>query len=472
MAGLVKNSVLYLVSTICIKATSFFLLPFYSHLVEPSQYGQIYVVTAISIFLSFLFSLSLASPLQRFYYECKSFKDVQLMYSTVNYTAWGVSIVGFLLLLSFYKELALLVHLDSFYFLIALISTLLGTFYPFILALLYVQRDAVKVSITSIVLGILQIGIQLTLVVCMDDKGKALLYSILANHLNMFIVYIIYSRKYLIWGYNKKALKNYFQYALSQLPSDVSVFLVSSFDRILLNNYKGGSVAGIYGLGNSLGQIPNVMFYSVNKAYVPYVFSLFKRYEEGEGAPVLKEVAKSSLIIFSLLTAVVTAMILFSNNFILLFAPQYKESGIIMVLILIAMLIDCYRIIFMYPMAYNVKYVKIKSLIWILSSGVSVGLNLILIPRFSLYGACCSLLISYSLSCLFIIYFSNKAFPLPYKTKKFGYVIIASLVIFLLLIGGDSISFIPIKIVVYLLYILFLVRTLNIPIIKFMRKKI
>ena len=50
-SSLLKNSFLYLIATISIRATSFLLLPFYSHLVSPEEYGYVYMVSAVSTFL-------------------------------------------------------------------------------------------------------------------------------------------------------------------------------------------------------------------------------------------------------------------------------------------------------------------------------------------------------------------------------------------------------------------------------------
>ena len=44
--SLVKNSLLYIISTLSVKAASFLLLPFYSYLVTPAEYGYVFVVSA------------------------------------------------------------------------------------------------------------------------------------------------------------------------------------------------------------------------------------------------------------------------------------------------------------------------------------------------------------------------------------------------------------------------------------------
>ena len=79
--GLAKNSVLYLISTICLKAVGFFLLPLYTHLVSPEEYGYVYVVSAFVAFMGLFLTLSMHGAIGRFYFDCKSMEDICSMYS-------------------------------------------------------------------------------------------------------------------------------------------------------------------------------------------------------------------------------------------------------------------------------------------------------------------------------------------------------------------------------------------------------
>jgi O-antigen/teichoic acid export membrane protein len=229
----------------------------------------------------------------------------------------------------------------------------------------------------------------------------------------------------------------------------------------LLNKLKGAYDTGIYGMGSTLGQIPQILVHSINKAYVPYVFENYKRVGNDDNAN-LNNLIKTTTLLFSLITAFVCLLISFSNNIISFFSPQYLESGIIMVLILIAFLIDAYRIIFMNPISYNVKYVKIKSAVWMFSAIFSIGLNLILIPRYSMYGACISLLLSYSTSFLLILYFSNKAMKILYEKDKMFKVFFLSLLFALSFFVGFSILALTIKILLTIIYLYILFKILDI----------
>ena len=230
--SLAKNSFLYLISTLCIKATSFILLPFYSYLITPEEYGYVYVTSAFVTFMSLFMIVSLNGAIQRFYFECKNDKEVKALYSNILcIVAIFVICIGGILL-SNKSKIANLIGLPINYLDYAIYISMISAFYPLILSLLYVSEKAKQVSLTSIFLGIIGIIIQLTMVLNSEDKTLALIQTMLYNAILSFIIFLIYSRKYLtIPNFNLNKINRYLKYSISQFPSDVSVWFISFSDR-------------------------------------------------------------------------------------------------------------------------------------------------------------------------------------------------------------------------------------------------
>lgn len=437
--SLAKNSLLYLVSTICLKAVGFLLLPLYTHLVSPTEYGYVYVVSAFQTFMGLFLTMSMHGAIGRFYFDCKTLEDVKHMY-TQQVSAITISATAIVALMLILKgSISNLMNLPEKYYIFAILISYFSLFYNMIISLLYAMEQAVKISTTSIVVGTGTIILQIVLVFTLEDKALALILAMLFTAVITFIIFLFYSAPYFVKPrFKKNELLKYYKYSISQLPSDVSGWLVAASDRILLNRMQGASSAGIYGMGNTLGQIPAMLYHSVNKAYVPYVFRHYKEAEQGRPES-LKEVADTTLKVECIFTFVVVALVILSNNIVNLLESRYIDSAIIMPLVLFAVWIDCNRIIFMNPLAYNVKYIKVKSLIWVFAAILDVSLNFYLIPRYSVYGACASLIISYSVSCMLILYFSSKALEVGYDIKHILKVILISVMFSMsYFIGSDS----------------------------------
>lgn len=472
--SLAKNSVLYLISTICLKAVGFLLLPLYTHMVSPAEYGYVYVVSAFQTFMGLFLTLSMHGAIGRFYFDCKSIAEVKKMYSQqVIAITLSASFVTALMLI-FKSMFSQLLGLPEKYYLYAVLISYFSLFYNLVIALLYAMEQAVRISITSIAVGASTIIMQLVLVFTMEDKAMALIFAMLFAAIVTFLIFIIYSAPYFtLPRFNKSELVKYYKYSISQLPSDVSVWFVAASDRLLLNKIQGASAAGVYGMGNTLGQIPSMLFQSVNKAYVPYVFKHFKESEEGR-EDALNEVADTAIKVESILTVVVVSLIILSNNIVSLLESHYIDSAIIMPLVLIAVWVDCNRIIFMNPLAYNIKYIKVKSLIWVLAAVLDVGLNLYLIPKYSVYGACASLIISYGVSCLLILHYSKKAMNIHYDRRKLTTVFVVSILFALSYFLGSNVKSLFLKVPIIIIYwgIMVYINNLQVIIIKYIKQHV
>lgn len=434
MGSVAKNSSLYLLSTICIKATSFLLLPFYSYLITPEVYGRVFVANALMAFLTMLMPVALNSSIHRYYFECKSQSEERLLYSTI---VWAVTLFvavftfAMLLPIGFWAQLF---GIPPLYIFISTTSSALQVYYSVITSYLYAKQQAKAISIVSIIVGIVQIVVQLSLVITMEDKALALLVTFMINSIVSFGIFLFFSWRYLYLGFDFVRIKQYLVFGVSQLPSDVSSKVVSLLDRFLLNKLASSAAVGLYGIGYSLASIPTIIFSSINQALVPDVFLEFGK----NTTESYKKATDKVGLTFTLITMLFSFLIAFSNHIILVLSDKYKESGTIMCLILFALLIDSYRILFMYPMQYNVKYVKVKSAIWVLAAILSTLLNLLLIPYLSIYGAACSFILSNTLTLLLIFHYSYKAIPLQYNKRYLLFVFFLSAVFSLTVLVGTS----------------------------------
>ncbi|WP_074434200.1 oligosaccharide flippase family protein [Bacteroides neonati] len=450
--SLIKNSILYLISTILVKATTFFLLPVYSYMVSPEEYGYVYIVAASTQLLMLLMQLSTQVCISRFLFDCKNNDEVKLLYSTVVITAVVFSTLIFVVVWLCGDTIANVINLPLKYFRLACLIPYIGLFYNLILSLLYARQDAKKVSLTSSTIGIINIVIQVILVYEMEDKAMALIISMLVNSIITFLIFLFYSYPYFVFKYDYSRIKSYLYYAISQIPSDLSAWLVSFTDRIVINKYIGPAETGIYGIGSTIGNIPSVVYTSMNQAYVPYAYSNFKLIEKSDNTA-HNNIVNTTEILSGIVIMLITLFVIFSNNIVCLFSSSYASSSFIVVVMLIASLFDIFRIIYMQPLCFNVKFTKIKSAIWLFSGIINMGLNFLVIPKYGIYGGCLTSLVTYIVTFFLLLYFSKKAIPLSYRWINVWKVVIISIIMFPLIFLGNSMLVFILKATAYLSYI-------------------
>jgi len=448
MGNVAKNSSLYLVSTIALRATSFLLLPFYSYLITPDVYGRVFVANALMSFLAMLMPMALNSAVHRYYFECKSHGEERLLYSTVVWAATAFVALFAAAMLIPIQFWAGVFEIPSLYILLATTSAALQVYYTIITSFLYAKQQAKAISVVTIFVGTIQIIVQLVLVITMTDKALALLITFLINSVVSFCVFLYFSRAYLAFVFDVGKVKEYFVYGVSQLPSDVSSKIVSLMDRFILNRFVNSTAVGLYGIAFNLASIPCFVFTSINQALVPSVFIDFKENTEDAYRAAVSKIE----LTFALLTVLFSLLIVYSNHIILVLSDRYKESGTIMCFILVAQLLDTYRVLFMYPMQYNVKYVKVKSAIWVFAAVLSISLNFMLIPKMSIYGAATSFIISNFVTLIMILHYSHKAIDLPYNKSRLTLIVLTSAVFSLSVLCGDSLWALLVKVILTVTY--------------------
>lgn len=280
MSNLYKNSALYLFAQLSIKAASFLLLPLYTRLITPEEYGNIYLLITISNFLTVLFSITIQSSISRFYFDCEDKKDVREMYSSIIKFIFLFSTTLYIITILLSNQIFFFLKIDFFpYAFLAILSSYLVIFYNLIASLLQASQQAKKLSLITIISSITTLLLTVFLVIFMEDKIYAYLLSFFLGSMVRFLIFLIFSYKYFSFKSKDKKLKKYIKYSGTRLPVDLSSWIVTFADRLMLYDLKGAGDSGIYSVGYTIGQGIEVLFQSINKAYVPYSFDHFKKKE-------------------------------------------------------------------------------------------------------------------------------------------------------------------------------------------------
>lgn len=196
-SSLLKNSFLYLIATISIRATSFCYYLLFAFSITGRIRICVYGFCCI-YFFNMVMQFSMHACISRFFFDCEDEESVKRLYSTIVLFISINSVIIFTLLWCFNEQLAVLINLPTVYFKLALIISFFGVFYNAILALLYVKQNAKKVSVTSICVGVFQIFIQLLLVVNLENKAMALVGTLFLNSILTFIIFLFYSKPFLL----------------------------------------------------------------------------------------------------------------------------------------------------------------------------------------------------------------------------------------------------------------------------------
>ncbi len=459
MFRIIKNSTFYFGSDLSVKIATFLLLPLYTRFISPEDFGHIYLLISVGETLTLLLSMSLKGSISRYFFAHKEHHNIAKMYSSIVQFTFLFSSPIYILLIAAGPTIFGFIDLNFFpYVFIILVNSCLSIYYLYIASLLQARQEARKLSLVTLSTSLVNLLLTVILVIVLEDKVFAYLFSIFISGIIKFCIFVYFSIPFLVRKARDSDLKNYLVYGISRMPIELSYKVVLFADRFMIYEFQGEKDTGLYSVSYKLGSAIKLVFMAINKAYVPHLFSRFSSDGDNDYGDVAK--AASRLLAFYFLVTIAT--IVFSKELLFLLASAYRESSLVLAVIVFSNFIVALILLFQPPMDYNVKYVRIKSLLWVLSAIVNVSLNLVLIPKYSLNGAAFATLISYLVILIPIIYYSNKAIQISYELRKILLISVISLVYFLSYFLETSIPFFLLKILLTFIYIGVLMRIVGI----------
>lgn len=398
-----------LVVDVIAKASAFFLLPVYLKLMTQEEYGLYgYLVSIIGAF-ALLFNFGLYVSQIRLYSVYKD-KERGAMLFTVNIL---LSFSLFVLLIGVYLSKA-----DY-----AIVSFMFS--HPINYA---AYRTLVFLSFASAVFSLMvytyfMAAEKIALIQC-NNLSKAILinavviYFLSISHLDGVFVrlkYTLVSEFVLLLFFGIFLIKDMhprfrFDIARRSLKIGIPIMLSAVFamlynlsDRFFLEKYSGLKVLAIYNLGVTIAGSITILSASFQSIYAPI---FFKEENPAVNFKKVKEILRVAIPGLSLLGVglIVITWGMINLNII---SKAYWEVIFLLPLLFISSILQLLAHLYNNFMAYfEVTYVVL--LINVISNIINVALNILLIPRFSIYGAAFATVVATTVVFLAVFFYSKR----------------------------------------------------------------
>lgn len=439
-----KNVFLFTFGNVFINAASFFLLPLYTHLISPSDYGVINFLLIVSSFLTVVVSLSIHGGLSRFYFDCKNNNEIVELYTSIVMFSFTTSalVYGGIAAVVFWIKNDTLFSIKKTFFYVVLSISWLNILINNANSLLVSMQDAKKVTFVTMLISMTGIILNIIFITNFQDKIAAFFWGNFITRVLHASIYMCFTKKFLCLSLWRKTisqkLSKVLKYSVIRMPLELSAFATTFADRVMLYNLKASYDVGLYSIGYKIGSISDIIMMSVNTAMVPYLFGKLSK-----DTLDYSEVEKTSLKVFAFFSFIVFGFSLIINDIFLFLDKRYASANIVTLLILYSFYFNGMKLIFQVPLDYNIKFAKYKSLLWCFITGLNIFCNFIFIPLFGGYGAAFATLLSYILILPFIVFLAYKASPVRIRKE----VIVIALITF----TGGVFIFIKVTLVFFIL---------------------
>jgi O-antigen/teichoic acid export membrane protein len=410
---LLKNTLIYTLSSILSAGIPFFLLPILTRYLSPEQYGQIAMFTIFITALSALIGLSIDGAANRRFFDKNVTCDQLKRFNGNCLFILSISTVFASFILLFVDtHLAHLLGISSSWVYLGLLSVFCGFILKLRLGQLQVRGKAKLYGFFQVINSCFVLIFSILFVVLLDLGGDGRIYGIvLTSVLVGFISFFsLVNDKLFKFEYCIEDMKQALSFGVPLIPHALGAFLLLSADRFVINRELGLEMTGIYMVAFSLGSALNIIFSSINSAFSPWLFGQLKEDDEEKKRDIVKK------------TYVYFIFLIFMSIFAFFAAPPilklivgekfHQAANVLPVLIIGQVFLGMYFMVTNY--IFYVKKTKYLSYVTISSGAINIALLLSFIPIYGIYGAALAFAIANLSQFLFTWLVSAKVCRMPW----------------------------------------------------------
>jgi len=463
-----KDTSEYIKGALFINFLSFITLPIYTKYLTPSDFGIIALGFLFGQITTSIFSFGLSSATTRFFFEFREKKKLD-DFRLLNTTNLVFQIIMFiligLLIFLFSKNFSILIYQDGNLKKIIFLSYVYGALnriYNYFLNIFIFTENPKKYLKYNISNSLIIHALSIVLILLFSFSFEARIYSPIIIYI-LFIPLLIYSTKNFFYKKFKFLyLKKSLTFSYPQVPDNIIGLTNEGADKYLLGYFKSISVLGLYDLSNKFANISKIIFDSVIKTWTPFFLKNSEKNDENSK----KKIVEMYNYILSFFTISSLSIIYFSEELVkLLTNEQFYE--IIIYIPLIGSYIFIIHSINIISKAQLIASKKLKYYIYASSTSliINIILNILLIPKFGIFGAVFATGFSGLISSLILLHYGQKNYYLNLDYKfliLINLIYFLSIIIILYLISFELNFILKIFIkIIYLILIFYLLVVMN-----------
>ena len=407
---LAKNTLILTIGKICTQFVSFMLLPLYTALLNPEEFGVVDLFNTYVNLLVPLFNWQFENGLFRYLIDVRSDKNkVSRLFSTVFITNLFQIIVSCLIYLIAQG------FISSEYRIFLLIDIVLSILQCTLLQFPRGLGDNIKYAFSSFLSATSTVILNIVFIAGFGMGAYGMFFSIVIAKL-ISIVYLFLSNK--IWEYfsfklfDKECFKELCKYSLPLIPNSFSWWVVGASDRTIVSAFLGIAVNGVYSVANKFTSIL-VIFYNIFNMSWTETVSLHINDEDNE--QFMEQTINSIFNLFSCL--IIGAIACMPFVFPLMVNKHYNDAyyqiPILMVSVLFQIVVGLYSVI----------YVALKKSVEIAKTSfyaavINVLVDIVFVNFIGLYAASISTLVAYITMAFYRYFHVKKYVNIPLKKSS------------------------------------------------------
>jgi len=463
--SLVKLGFIYAIGQVLSKALSFILLPIYTRQLGTVGYGQLALADTILDFIGAFIICGIYSGYYRFYSEYNENQRRKLKNTAINF-ALALAIFDFTLVILVGKFIAKLIFDFNNSYEILVLIVLRSIIVQFVMLLMCdytLNYKAVITVTTNLVNLVMNMCFSILLVVYLKKGIIGVYKGYIYSNLIILIYLVIINIKAYRFEFDKGMLKNMLTFSAGYIPTSLANTVLTLSDRYFLAGFIGYSVTGIYSIGYKFGTLIEPIFISPFKSvFTPYKFQVWKDDDA-------QDKLNNMFIKYHFIGCFIILIISFyCKSIISIFTTDaYSNAYKLVPLILLSYFL--YEQNSFYSLGIEIhNKTYMESFIMIAGGVINIILNVLIIPKYGMYGAAVATIVSYIIINIMYILYAMPMYYIRYKFKdsiKF-YIIILNLYLIYYFISINNINLFLESIISFILLVVYIYLCITLKLLK------
>jgi O-antigen/teichoic acid export membrane protein len=418
---ILKHSSIYMFGIVLSRIISFIMLPIYTRYLSPGDYGVLELLTMTSDAISILIGMGLPSAIFRFYSEKETQEEKNRVISTALISGASLFFLVFSILFMNSGAFSRLVFgKDTYttYFRVVFISMMFSSSIELPLVFLRAKARSFEFVILSSIKLAIQLSLNIYFVVYLGYGVIGVLYSTLIASVLLSVYLVITTFKSCGLGFSTGILKDLVRYGVPLIFSQLGAFVLTFSDRYFIQAYFNINQVGLYSLGYKFGTIVSSLL--MGPFFQHWAIEMFEIDKKPDREQVFVNIFDAMFVLSMVLIFIESIFI--KEAVKIISAPEYLLAYTIVPIICLAY----YFSMLMYFVQVGILIKKQTRLIaysTVIAAAVNIGLNFLLIPKYGMYGAGASALISFFVRFFVVYKWSQSLYPLPYRWGRLNMLI-------------------------------------------------
>ncbi len=414
--SLLKHGSIYTIGILLNRMVAFIMLPIYTRLLTPLEYGTLELLTLTTDLVSTIAGLGMTTAVMRYYYL---YDDVSQKNRSVSTAIIGNSVLfalASMVCLFFSESVSRLVFETSDYsphFRVAFISMFLAGSLEIPMIFIRAKQQSARFIVINLASLLLQLTLNIYFLVGLRLGVMGILYSTLISKFIFCAILVALTFKETGIGFDFGMYRNMLGYSAPLLLSGLSMFALTFSDRYFVEHYRDLTQVGLYSLAYKLGMLVSNLFTG------PFVqiwsAKMFEIAKKEEGPRTISKIM--TYFVLAILTVSLAFSLLARDLLRVIADPAYLSAFQLVPLISFS-----YAVMGAYYIAscgiLIKNQTKYRGISTVIAMFVNIGLNFLLIPIWGGWGAALSTLLSFGVRFGIEYYYSQRFYPIKYEKGR------------------------------------------------------